>query len=88
MTDTNTEIKTPGAPSDSSQSNCSTLGDKLPEEIARVQEVLIEYDKCGAPGALAASFMRQDLRRASDAMIQGDVVEMIGAYHRLKEYSL
>ena len=67
----------------------SSLGEELPKEIARVRdEVLPAYLSCGPGGLLAASLMRQDLDRASKAMIEGDVATMIKVYQALKEYQL
>lgn len=64
-----------------------TLGDALPREIARVRDVLIPaYLECGPGGAIAVAMMRADLDRASKAMIEGDLPEMISVYLALKEY--
>jgi hypothetical protein len=66
-----------------------TLGDALPREIARVRdEVLPVYLEIGPGGAFAAAMMRQDLDRASKAMIEDDVVEMVRVYESLKGYEL
>lgn len=65
-----------------------TLGDQLPVEVERVQEILVEYKKCGRAGAFAAAMMKGDLKAASEAMISGDLIGMIKAYESLKEYSL
>lgn len=62
-----------------------TLGDALPKEIARVQEVLAQYVAIGPAGQFGAHFIRQDLAAASKAMIEGDVVAMIKAYQKLRE---
>jgi len=66
-----------------------TLGDALPREIARVRdEVLPEYESCGPPGIFAATLMRMALDRASKAMIEGDIVEMVRVYDELKGFKL
>lgn len=66
-----------------------TLGEALPKEIARVRdEVLPEYLAIGAPGQFAVTMMRADLDRASKAMIEGDLPEMVSVYQALKEYRL
>jgi hypothetical protein len=67
----------------------TTLGDDLPKEIARVRDVLIPaYLECGPGGAFAVAGMRADLDRASKAMIEGDIVEMVRVYKALKEWQL
>jgi hypothetical protein len=66
-----------------------TLGDALPKEIARVSdEVLPAYLEIGAAGQFAATMMRADLDRASKAMIEGDLPEMVLVYQALKGYRL
>lgn len=62
-----------------------SLADALPREIARVRdEVLPAYLAIGAPGTFAVMMIRADLDAASKAMIEGDTVEMIRVYERLK----
>ena len=66
-----------------------TIGEDLPKEMARVRdEVLPVYLSVGAPGAFAATMMRLELDRASKAMIEGDLAEMIRSHKQLKEYRL
>ena len=66
-----------------------TLGDALPREMARVRdEIMPAYIECGPSGAFALMFMRQDLDAAAKAMAEGDTVEMIRVYQKLKDYSL
>lgn len=66
-----------------------TLGNALPREITRVRdEVLPEYIAIGPNGALAVLMMRATLDRASRAMIEGNVVEMLRVYETLKGYKL
>lgn len=66
-----------------------SLGTALPREMARVRDkVLPEYLAIGPAGMLAATMMRLDLDRATKALAEGDVVEMIRAYESLKGYSL
>lgn len=62
-----------------------SLGEALPKEIARVRDQVIPaYEAIGAPGRFALIMIRADLDRASKAMIEGDVVEMIRVYEALK----
>lgn len=66
-----------------------TLGDELPKQVARVRdEVIPAYLECGPGGAFAVAAMRADLDRASKAMIDGDLVEMMRVYKSLKEWQL
>lgn len=65
----------------------TTLGDDLPREMARVRDELIPiYQSIGPAGAFAIALMRIDLDRAAKAMAENDVVGMIQAYQRLKDY--
>lgn len=67
----------------------STLGDELPKEITRVRDVLIPaYLECGPAGAFAVAGMRADLDRASKAMIESDVIEILRVYQALKDWKL
>lgn len=61
------------------------LAEALPQECARVREVLGFYKAIGPAGMVGAAFIEQDLREADRAMVSGDVVAMIRAYKKLKE---
>ncbi|MEY2855659.1 MAG: hypothetical protein RL030_2791 [Pseudomonadota bacterium] len=63
----------------------SSLGEQFPIEQARVREVLRQYEACGPGGELGAMFIRQTLKRADQAAISGDVIEMIRAFQEMKE---
>jgi len=62
----------------------TTLGDMLPKEIERCQELLVTYASIGPAGAIGAMFIRQDIAAAHKAMMEGDVVAMLQAYEKLK----
>lgn len=62
-----------------------TLGDAFPKEQARVREVLDIYKEIGPPGAFGAMMIEQTLRRADQALISGDLIEMIAAYKEMQE---
>lgn len=62
-----------------------TLGHALPKEIARVQELLGEYIAIGPAGQFGAAMLRQKLAHATQAMAEGDLVNMIQAHQELKE---
>lgn len=64
-----------------------SLGEALPLEIGRVQEIIRIYDEVPY-GQIAAALMREDIRMAQQAMIEGDIVKMIAAYKALKETKL
>jgi len=62
-----------------------TLGEALPKEIERVQDLVALYME--APfGRIAAALMKADIARAHKAIMEGDLVGMIEAYKTLKEY--
>ena len=66
-----------------------SLGEALPREIARVRDkVLPCYLEIGVAGVPAATLMRRDLDAATNAMIEGDLPEMIRVYQSLKEWSV
>ena len=62
-----------------------SLAEALPEEMARVREVLGYYQEIGPAGMFGALFIEADLRAADRAVMSGDVVEMLKAYAKLKE---
>lgn len=65
-----------------------SLGEALPEEMARVRDhVLPAYIAIGPAGTFAATMMRADLDRAARAMAEGDVLAMMQAHESLKGYS-
>jgi hypothetical protein len=61
----------------------STLGEALPKEIERCQELLAEY-KTIPTGAFGAAMIKQDIKAAHKAMIEQDLPAMIRAYEALK----
>jgi hypothetical protein len=65
--------------------NMETIGDALPKEIERVQEIIKVYEEIPA-GKIAAEMMKQDIKKAHEAMISGDLTAMIAAYQSLQEY--
>lgn len=62
-----------------------TLGDALPREIERVQELIPLY-KAVPMGHFAAGMMTFTIRQAHAAMMAGDVVQMLNCYEELKGY--
>ena len=65
----------------------NTLGDALPQEIARVTVLLGHYREIGPAGQVGAYFIETDLAEANQAIVSGDVVRMLQAYKRLQEYT-
>lgn len=63
----------------------SSLGEALPLEIARVQELIKEYESVPM-GHIAASLMKEDIKKDHAAMISGDITGMIYAHQALKDY--
>jgi hypothetical protein len=66
-----------------------SLGEALPKEMDRVRdEVMPAYQKIGPVGHFALMMMRDDLKKATEALASGDIQEMIRAYRCLKAYNL
>ena len=79
-----TEATTQARPPEYGAATGSTLGDALPREIKRCQELLVAYAEIGPAGAFGAAMIRADIAAAHKAMMEGDVVAMIRAYEALK----
>jgi hypothetical protein len=62
------------------------LAEALPREIERVQELLPLYDAIPT-GIFASTMMRNSIKAAHAAMMDGDVVSMLRCYEDLKGYS-
>lgn len=62
-----------------------TLGEALPKEIERVLEIIIVYEKTQR-GQLTAAIMKQDIKKAYKAMMEGDIAAMMAIYQELKEW--
>jgi hypothetical protein len=63
-----------------------SLGTELPREMARCRELLVDYCEIGPSGQFAATMLRQALKLADEAIIQGDLVAMIRVYNELKGF--
>ncbi len=64
-----------------------TLGDALPEEMARVRDELMPlYQGIGPAGGFALEMMKASLDRAAKGMTSGDLPLMIRAYEELKQF--
>jgi hypothetical protein len=66
----------------------ATLGDALPEEMARVLDKVLPVYAAMPEGVFAATMMRRDLDRAARALAEGDVAAMIAVYKSLQGWSL
>lgn len=67
-----------------SETKTKSVGEALPEEIERCQELLKVYDAIPA-GAFGAAIIRGKIKQAVEASASGDVVQIIRAYNALKE---
>lgn len=65
--------------------NIKTLGEALPEEINRVQELIALY-KTFPGGKFAAALMQMDIDAAHKAMMEGNLAEMIAIHEELKAW--
>ena len=63
-----------------------TLGDALPREVRRYQDLLVVYEKIGPAGQFGALMIRESLDAATKAMAAGDLPGMIASYKRLKDH--
>lgn len=62
-----------------------TLGEGLPQEQARVRGLITTYRALpGGVGLIGALLMEQALQRADQAVMSGDVIEMLRSYEELK----
>jgi len=61
-----------------------SLAEALPEEQARVRELLGEYKALGPVGQFGAIMIERDLAEADAAVMSGDIVRMMRAYEALK----
>jgi len=62
----------------------TTLGEDLPIEIERCQELLAVYKEIGPPGQFALLSITEDIAEAHKAMMGQDLPAMIRAYKKLK----
>jgi len=63
----------------------NTLGDEYPKEQARCRELLGMYREIGPAGRFGALMIEDMLRRADEAAMAGDVVEMLRVFGEMKE---
>lgn len=61
-----------------------SLAQALPEEQARVRELLADYKALGPVGQFGAIMIERDLAAADVAVMSGDIAAMIRAYETLK----
>lgn len=67
------------------ESSQATLGDALPKEIQRCQELLGVYKSLWPVGAFGHAMISADIAEAHKAMMEGDTVAMISAYKKLQD---
>lgn len=63
----------------------TTLADALPQEQERCRELLAVYKTIGPAGTFGAIMIEAALARADQAVMSGDLVEMLRSYKELKE---
>lgn len=61
-----------------------SLGELYPLEQERVRELLTQYRAIGPAGSFGAIMLADVLRRADQAVINGDVVSMLRLYEEMK----
>jgi len=61
-----------------------TLGDELPEEIKRCQELLSDYESIGPAGAFGKMAIQATIDLAVEALASGDVAAMCAALVALR----
>ena len=57
----------------------------LQAEANRRREILPQYEAIGASGMFGATMLRQEIKKAEEAIAGGDVVEMVRLYKELSE---
>ncbi len=65
----------------------TTLGDEYPKEQARCRELLGLYKEIGPAGQFGALMIEDMLRRADEAVVQGDVIAMLRVFQEMQETS-
>ncbi len=70
-----------------SETKTESLAGALPKAIKRSQELLQAYIDIGPAGSFGASFIKQDIEKAVDALASGDVIEIMTSYETLKNHA-
>jgi hypothetical protein len=70
--------------SDGMNTASPTLGESLPLEIQRCQDLLVQYKAIGPVGAFGHAMISAEIAEAHKAMMEGDLVGMLRAYEKLK----
>jgi hypothetical protein len=63
----------------------TSLAEALPEQQARVREVLTHYKEIGDAGKFGAYMIEHSLSKADKAVMSGDINAMIAAHEELKD---
>lgn len=64
----------------------SSVGEELPKEMARVRDELLPLYDAIPTGVFVATMMRQELDRATKALAEGDVVQIVRSYEALRQF--
>jgi len=61
-----------------------TLGEALPKQIKRCNELIRQYESLGPVGNFGKMMIQMDIDQALKAMAEGDLPGMLRAYEALK----
>ena len=64
-----------------------SLGENYPKEQARCRELLQNYRGIGQPGAFAHAELSKLLSRADEALVSGNLMDMICCYEEMREWN-
>lgn len=64
----------------------TSVGEDLPVQQARVRKIQERAKNLGAAGQFLVFMCEQALRRAEQAAVSGDIVEIVRSYNELKEF--
>lgn len=64
----------------------SSLGDKFPEEQARIRQCILNGKEIGPSGAFYVMMAEDLLRRADKAVMEQDIVKMVQIYREMQEF--
>lgn len=62
----------------------ASLGEEYPKEQERCRGLLLQYADIGAAGIPGSMIIKDVLRRADKAVVEGDTIGMIGLYHEMQ----
>lgn len=63
----------------------SSVGEEMPKEMERVRGLITLYESV-ENGHFAATIMKMALNKATVALAQGDIIQILRSYKELKEF--